>query len=87
MTENRDPIQAEVELTIKGDIQRLRLRPRDILVVRLHNERGYSGDQIEQIAEQARQFLRRVGFENEVIVLAREVSMQVIGPNQMVPLK
>jgi len=69
----------EVELAIKGDVERLHLEPDDIVLITLKDHPTH--ELIEQIALQMRRFLDNAGRANEVLVfVADQAELSVVGP-------
>jgi hypothetical protein len=69
--------ETEVELTIVGDLTVLRLRPRDVLVLRL--TRGASVESLEVL----RRALKERFPDNESVVLSGGATFDVIRPEEM----
>lgn len=67
-----------VELTIKGDIQRMHLEPNDVLVLTV--PATITEDTVEVIREQMKVFMRKVGLDNRVLVLSDEIHLQIARP-------
>jgi hypothetical protein len=65
----------DVNLTIAGDLQALRLQPTDVLVVSI--DRDLTGEESNYIAERLTATLERAGLGNPVIVAPRGVTLGV----------
>lgn len=64
---------AEVDLTIKGDLQALRLRPGDLLVCSV--DREITEEEAVRIVKQLRRVLDSAGLTNEPIVVPAGVRL------------
>lgn len=67
----------EVELTVKGEIEVLRLMPSDIVVVHLTD--AVSSYEATQVGEQVHRILKAAGHANEVMLVSRGVRLEVTG--------
>lgn len=69
----------EVTLNFVGDVQRISLKPGDILVTKLSGE--YSNPEVmHSIATRLRQMLHDAGHNNQVIVSDSRMEVLVITP-------
>lgn len=72
--------EINVSLNLKGDIERIGLKPGDILSIRLSGE--YSDpDSMGSIAWRMRKMLHDAGHENQVIVSDSRMEILVITPD------
>jgi hypothetical protein len=69
------PYRTKTELTIKGDLRALRLKPGDILTCSV--DQALSQDQSDHIAKSLRRLLDAAGLGNEVIVTPKGVRLGV----------
>ena len=66
---------SEVELTVKGDIEVLRLMPADVVVV--HFDRDLPRDEADEVGQKVRRILVAAGHDNEVMLVSKGVRIGV----------
>ena len=67
-----------LDLTISGDIKRLRLEPKDVVLVTLHGHLGH--DEVHRAIESIRQFFAEAGFANKVLCVSDNIELTVTSP-------
>lgn len=72
---------SEVKLIVDGveieEVRRLSLKPGDIVMLSM--ERILSPEEGERIRNEVKSFLKRLGYENEVVFMDGGVRIEVIG--------
>ena len=68
------PNRSYVELTIKGDLQALRLQPGDILVASLSTRA--TAEEADHIAKRLNQVIEAAGLNNQVVIVSDGVRLE-----------